>query len=75
MLERFAVFLDNPDSAYFPGQTVTGIVHVWNDQPKILKGLPLNIFHRLNFCYEIDKQKHVNDLYVSQLNIFYKYWE
>ena len=38
VLERFAILLENADGVYFPGQSVTGVVHVWNSQPKALKG-------------------------------------
>lgn len=37
-LERFIILLDNADAAYFPGQTVTGVVHIWNGRTKTLKG-------------------------------------
>lgn len=38
VLQRFTIFLDNPDAAYIPGQEVTGHVHIWNELPKNVKG-------------------------------------
>lgn len=38
VLQRFAILLDSADAVYFPGQSVTGVVHVWNSEPKALKG-------------------------------------
>lgn len=38
VLERFTIFFDNVDATYFPGQQITGKVHVWNNLPKNVRG-------------------------------------
>lgn len=38
VLEKFFISLDNDVVVYFPGQEITGHVHVWNKKPKNVIG-------------------------------------
>jgi hypothetical protein len=37
-IESLSIELDNSDGIYFPGQEVSGVVHISNLSSKILKG-------------------------------------
>ena len=41
-IESLTIVLDKPDGVFFPGQQVSGVVHVSNPSSKILKGIFLN---------------------------------
>ncbi|XP_046451060.1 arrestin domain-containing protein 17-like isoform X1 [Daphnia pulex] len=39
VLAKFYVTLDKDNCVFFPGQEITGSVHVWNDKPKNVNGI------------------------------------
>uniref|UniRef100_A0A0P6EZD4 Arrestin domain-containing protein n=1 Tax=Daphnia magna TaxID=35525 RepID=A0A0P6EZD4_9CRUS len=39
VLDKFFISLDNDVIVYFPGQEITGYVHVWNSESKNVKGI------------------------------------
>jgi len=41
VLAKFYVTLDNEIGVFFPGQEITGSVHVWNDEPKNVNGIAM----------------------------------
>lgn len=49
VLGRFTIFLDNPDATYFPGQEITGNIHIWSESPRNVKGI-----HFVNKRFEMN---------------------
>nr|CAH0099588.1 unnamed protein product [Daphnia galeata] len=50
-IESLTIELDNSDGIYFPGQEVSGIVHISNLSTKILKGIYLECQGYAKFCF------------------------
>ena len=49
-IESLTIELDNSDGIYFPGQEVSGIVHISNLSTKILKGSYFDLFSFMSIC-------------------------
>ncbi|EFX73485.1 hypothetical protein DAPPUDRAFT_325266 [Daphnia pulex] len=50
-IESLSIELDNSDGIYFPGQEVSGVVHISNLSSKILKGIYLECQGYAKFCF------------------------
>ncbi|KAK4035920.1 hypothetical protein OUZ56_027998 [Daphnia magna] len=50
-IESLTIELDNPVGIYFPGEEVSGVVHISNVSSKILKGIYLECQGYAKFCF------------------------
>ncbi|KAK4028277.1 hypothetical protein OUZ56_017557 [Daphnia magna] len=51
-IESLTIELDNPVGIYFPGEEVSGVVHISNVSSKILKGIYLECQGCAKFCFK-----------------------
>ncbi|KAK4028327.1 hypothetical protein OUZ56_017607 [Daphnia magna] len=58
-IESLIIVLDNPVGIYFPGEEVSGVVHISNVSSKILKGIYLECQGYAKFCFnELSSQTY-----------------